>query len=106
EIFVNILEPFRSDGFYPHQRTLNVCPSHRVQKVCVLGRFHRYLSKEHHIVWQHRQFRHQLKSLLTNCFELTQAMIVLLARSQIEVCQCNRIEVVVSERNAAKTQSS
>src|SRR5438876_10234905 len=46
EIFVNVFQSGRSDGFHSYQRAFNSCRFHRIQKFGVLGGLHGDLGEE------------------------------------------------------------
>ena len=76
---------------------------HRVEELRILGRFHRDLREEHHVVRQLRQPRHQLEPLRAQRLQLVQPRRDRrAARAMREIVERDRIEVVVGERDEAE----
>ena len=72
EPLVDVLQPFRRHRLDADQRAADVRPAHRVEELRILGRFHRDLREEHHVVGQLRELRHQLEALGAQRLELVQ----------------------------------
>ena len=104
EIFVNVFQSGRSDGFHSYQRAFNSCRFHRIQKFGVLGGLHGDLGEENHVVGEPRQARHQLEPLVADSRQLIYTRCIVLLCRKLEICQRDRIEIVVRQRHKTKSQ--
>ena len=71
----------------------------RVEELRILGRFHRDLREEHHVVGQLREPAHQLEALGANRAQRLELRLVAAPRRHLQIGQRDRIEVVVGERD-------
>ena len=94
---LNVLEPFRRHRLHADERALDARLLHRVEEFRILGRFHRDLSEEHHVVGELREPSHQREALGANRAERLELRLVAAPRRHLQIGERDRIEVVVGE---------
>src|ERR1700674_5846078 len=104
EVLVDILQSFRGNRFHADQGALDARRLHGIEELQILGRFHRDLSKENHVIRELGETRHQLKPLRPKGFQFIQPGGVFLLSRQAKVGQSDGIEVVIRQRNKTKAQ--
>ena len=79
---------------------------HGIQKVGILGGFHGDLGKEDHVIGKLGQARHEFEPLRPQGFELSHSGGVLLQPGQVQVGESDRVEIVISQGDKAKSQAA
>src|SRR4029077_10696048 len=101
----NRLQSFFGDGFHAHKRAMDARLTHGVQKLRVLARFHGDLSEKRHVLGELCQLLHQVESLRSHGFQFFNTGRVALLFGQLNVRQSDGIEVIIRQRDEAKTET-
>ena len=106
EIFVDIFQARGRYRFHSDQSALDARCFHGIEEVGVFGGFHGDLSKEHHVIRQLGQARHEFKSLRPQVFEFSDPRSVLLEPGEVQVGESDGIEIVIGQRDEAESETA
>src|SRR6185437_16684693 len=89
-----------------NEGAFDVGPTHRIQVFAVFAGFHGDLREKHHVFGELGELFHQVEAIGADCIELVEAAQVVLLARQAKVGLGNRVEIVVGERDEAKSETA